>query len=71
MEVSGHLCSPAVLTPGRTPAPVDMWLCGPQTRCGLFFLEKGQFLPLPRFEPDYYILAVLGAFQTLANMTFK
>jgi hypothetical protein len=32
MEMSGQLCPPAVLTPGRTPAPVEyvaMWAPDP------------------------------------------
>jgi hypothetical protein len=45
MEVSGQLCSPTVLTPGRTPASVEyvaMWAPDPVST---FFGEGKIFVP--------------------------
>jgi len=45
MEASGQLCFPAVLTPGRTPAPVEyvaMWAPDP---VWTFFGEGKIFAP--------------------------
>jgi len=68
--VSGQLYSPTVLTPGRTPAPVEyvaMWAPDPLWT----FFGEGKIFSPPGFEPDYYILGVLGGFQTAAYTTFK
>jgi hypothetical protein len=52
MEVSGQLHAPAALPPGKKSPwyPLDMKLCGPQSRSGRGGEEKNS-QPLPGIEP--------------------